>query len=136
MKFNPDVAYLAPLLSPVTFPFVRLTWHRLQEHVVYSPQFSWRKSYCSISATKATVGVGVPRVGVISHLSIAGQQNLCHKVISFLFFCLFFVEEERWTIRVKVPLHKKWSFPLKIYSVNVTKSAVSWGFDHIYWRNP
>ena len=32
-------------------------------------------------------------------------------------------------------LHKKWSFPLKISSVNVTKSAVSWGFGHIYWRN-
>ena len=25
---------------------------------------------------------------------------------------------------------------MKIYSVNVTKSAVSCGFDHIYWRNP
>ena len=25
-------------------------------------------------------------------------------------------------------LHKKWSFPLRISSVNVTKSAVSWGF--------
>ena len=25
-------------------------------------------------------------------------------------------------------LHKKWSFPLRIFSVNVTKSAVSFGF--------
>ena len=33
-------------------------------------------------------------------------------------------------------LHKKWSFPLRISSVNVTKSAVSCGFGHIYWRNP
>ena len=31
---------------------------------------------------------------------------------------------------------KKWSFPLRISSVNVTKSAVSCGFGHIYWRNP
>ena len=30
---------------------------------------------------------------------------------------------------------KKWSFPLRISSVNVTKSAVSCGFGHIYWRN-
>ena len=36
----------------------------------------------------------------------------------------------------KHSLHKKWSFPLRISSVNVTKSAVSCGFDHIYWRNP
>ena len=31
-----------------------------------------------------------------------------------------------------VILHKKWSFPLRISSVNVTKSA---GFGHIYWRS-
>ena len=33
-------------------------------------------------------------------------------------------------------LHKKWSFPLRIFSVNVTKSAGICGFGHIYWRNP
>ena len=31
---------------------------------------------------------------------------------------------------------KKWSFPLKISPVNVTKSAVSCGLGHIDWRNP
>ena len=33
-------------------------------------------------------------------------------------------------------LHKKWNFPLRISSVNVTKSAVSYEFGHIYWINP
>ena len=33
-------------------------------------------------------------------------------------------------------LHKKWSFPLRISSVNVTKFAGNYGFGHIYWRNP
>ena len=37
-------------------------------------------------------------------------------------------------------LHKKWSFLLKISSVNVATSAVSCGFacgfGHIYWKNP
>ena len=33
-------------------------------------------------------------------------------------------------------LYKKWSFPIKIYSVNVTKSGGSCGFGHICWRNP
>ena len=28
------------------------------------------------------------------------------------------------------------TFPLRISSVNVTKSVVSRGFGHIYWRNP
>ena len=33
-------------------------------------------------------------------------------------------------------LQKKWSFPSRISSVNVAKSAVFCGFGHIYWRNP
>ena len=31
----------------------------------------------------------------------------------------------------KFELHRKWSFPLRISSVNVIKSAVSCGFGHI-----
>ena len=31
---------------------------------------------------------------------------------------------------------KKWSFPLRIYLVNVIKSSGNCGFGHIYWRNP
>ena len=37
---------------------------------------------------------------------------------------------------VVISLHKKWSFPLRISSVNVTKSAENCAFGHIYWRNP
>ena len=33
-------------------------------------------------------------------------------------------------------LHKKWSFPLRISSANVTRSAVSCGFGRMYWKNP
>ena len=32
-------------------------------------------------------------------------------------------------------LHKKWSFPLRVFSVNMTKSAVFCRFGYIYWRN-
>ena len=38
--------------------------------------------------------------------------------------------------KIFISLHKKWSFPLRISSVNVTKSAVFLGFCHIYRRNP
>ena len=31
---------------------------------------------------------------------------------------------------------KKWSFPSRISSVNVTKSSGNCGFGHFYWRNP
>ena len=40
------------------------------------------------------------------------------------------------SINYIVSLHKKWSFPLKISSVNVTKSAGTCAFGHIYWRSP
>ena len=39
-------------------------------------------------------------------------------------------------IQIQLTLHKKWSFPIRISSVNVTKSAVSCWFGYIYWRNP
>ena len=32
---------------------------------------------------------------------------------------------------VDKPLHKKWSFPLRISSINVTKSTGNCGFGHI-----
>ena len=35
----------------------------------------------------------------------------------------------------KYTLHKKWSFLLRISSVNATKSTENWGFGHIYWTN-
>ena len=35
-----------------------------------------------------------------------------------------------------VALHKKWSFWLRISSVNATESAVSSGFGLVDWRNP
>ena len=38
-------------------------------------------------------------------------------------------------VKIETSLHKKWSFPLNIYSVNVTKSAGNRGIGHYYWRN-
>ena len=55
----------------------------------------------------------------------------------------FYREKElyQWLLRIMLvtyeqSLHKKWSFPLRISSINVTESAVSCEFSHIYWRNP
>ena len=44
----------------------------------------------------------------------------------------FAVEYEEFT----QSLHKKWSFPLMISSVNMTKSSGNCGFGHICCRNP
>ena len=40
------------------------------------------------------------------------------------------------SIFLKKSLHKKWSFPLRISSVNEIKSVGNCIFGHIYWRNP
>ena len=40
--------------------------------------------------------------------------------------------ENKVKANVSITLHKKWSYQLRISSVNVTKSAVSYGFGHIY----
>ena len=48
-----------------------------------------------------------------------------HVLFTFSKLCKWYQIAER-------TLHKKWSFPLRISSVNVTK----FGFGHIYWRNP
>ena len=46
----------------------------------------------------------------------------------FFFFLIFCNTYEPHT------LHKKLSFPVRISSVNVTKSSVPCGFGHIYWK--
>ena len=42
--------------------------------------------------------------------------------------------KKKFNLKVEETLHKKWSFPLRISSVNVTKSLISSGFGHIYWK--
>ena len=51
----------------------------------------------------------------------------------YSYFFLFFSPELK---TMYASLHKKWNFPLWIYSVNATKPAGNCGFGHIYWGNP
>ena len=80
----------------MTYPILRLTWHRLQEHVVYSPCASEVMSHRSISETEATDFS--PPVGVIVNLkrfAVLLDDKLFIIKLHLLFSCLFFVEEER-----------------------------------------
>ena len=54
---------------------------------------------------------------------------LFNRVLCDLFFIINDVDVASY---VDITLHKKWSFQLRISSVNVKKSAVSCGFGHIY----
>ena len=61
-----------------------------------------------------------------------------HLFVRYLlkFILTFLYQKElEWSISVYT-LHKNWSFPLRISSVNVIKSAGNCWFGHIYWRNP
>ena len=50
-------------------------------------------------------------------------------------FSIFNNSEKFSFLSVVYTVQKK-NFALRISSVNMTKSAVSCGFGHIYWRNP
>ena len=65
-------------------------------------------------------------------LALMGQTQVQEKVLGLL-------PEKNTTYASatqKLLPHKKWSFPLRIYSVNVTKSAGDCGFGHIYSIKP
>ena len=69
------------------------------------------------------------------NIQLPPLQSLSLKLVQTMFLLIFLARQGI----NQVPGYstaQKWSFPLRIYSVNVTKSAVSYGFDHIYWRNP
>ena len=55
-------------------------------------------------------------------------SRLIHKICWNCFFRTVYFKKE-------IPLHKKWSFQLRIFSVNVTKSARNCGFGHICWKS-
>ena len=44
----------------------------------------------------------------------------------------FYINPVGLKVFVDLSLHKKWSFPLRISSVNLTTSAVSFGFGHTF----
>ena len=54
----------------------------------------------------------------------------------WLFCCFNFERNYAFCWTKSWTLHKKWRFPLRISSVNMTKSAISCGFGHIHWKNP
>ena len=64
--------------------------------------------------------------------------------IIFISWISSIIIENKFFIQVCLPseigcldgVHKKWSFPLRIYSVNMTKSLEICGLGHIYWRSP
>ena len=60
--------------------------------------------------------------------NVSAQQLLIFLITRVLRIWVLFSNQQA--------LHKKWSFPLRISSVNVTKSADNFVYGHIYWRNP
>ena len=64
------------------------------------------------------------------------NQNVMVDPSVYFIFAQSISLSERQQFTCTISLHTKWSFPLRISPVNVTKSAVSCEFGHIYWRNP
>ena len=70
-------------------------------------------------------GQGLIRKTFISECTLTNMRTI-HPVTSLK-------QNSSWAISLHT---KKISFPLSISSVSETKSRVSCGFGHIYWRNP
>ena len=66
------------------------------------------------------------------HLNIFLEHVLKSK-LTYILNCK--KSQSKTSLFFELPLHKKWSFPLWISSVIVTKYAVYCGFGRIYWRN-
>ena len=69
-------------------------------------------------------GQGLLRKTFINECTLTNMRTI-HPVTSLK-------ENSSWAIFTA----QKKSFPLSIFSVSETKSTVSCGFGHIYWRNP
>ena len=72
---------------------------------------------------------------LMTHYNIRTEQLNNNSRISFWWYS-YRNWNKHFHINLATVLHKKWSFPLRISSVSVTKSAWNCGFGHIYWRNP
>ena len=75
--------------------------------------------------------INILAFSTLSHLQ--AESRAYNKRFYYMLFLLLlqFHAPIKW-----LTLHKKWSFPLRISSVNVTKFAWNCGFGHVYWRNP
>ena len=106
------------------------------EQGVKSGQSHWSRS-----------DVFITNFGQISQLVLVILLlTLERKILIWWFYYFFFllllelVTCNMWFCNLHLPfvgssLHNKWSFPLRITPVNVTKFAVFCGFGHIYWIN-
>ena len=71
-----------------------------------------------------------------NHLLLITQKTFWHQFQLKIIFAVSNMIWYWWKLLCEVVTpHKKWSFPLRNSSVNVTKSAASCRFFHIYWRN-
>ena len=89
---------------------------------LHSWEFAWKIFSCFPSFF----------LGVILYTLLHGRQpfNIDSKSI------VNDIVAGKYEVTLHIYTEKKWSFPLRISSVNVTKSAVSCGFGHIHWSNP
>ena len=95
-------------------------------------KWSFLSRVSSVNVTKFGFGFGH-----IYWINVDGKLQFLRSV-----FCKKSALKTFRKIHRKIPvleslsLHKKWSFPLRIFSVNVSKFTVSCRFGHFYWKNP
>ena len=112
--FNSSIFAKMNICNILSNPIFTKINTRIQLNNFWNNQNSWSQNSC-ISSSKACIKKAILLCGLfpIAKIFVPFSPDLLKHL---------------W-------LHKKLSFPLRISSVNVTKSGVSSGFDHIYWRS-
>ena len=93
---------------------------------------------------KSCLATFITKVLVKNFIQRATAQKMKFSMKDFFKVCTFQTEIDilealtkcNRVVKKQSSQHKKWSFSLRIYSVNVTNSARNWGVGHIYWIKP
>ena len=89
--------------------------------------FIWLTVFLSKITTSKLKSLRKSFVGPTVHSNVTSTKTTCFEWRAWSWWY--------WPMQVWA-LHKKWSFPLRISPVNVTKSAGNCAFGHIYRINP
>ena len=95
----------------------------------------WKTLYVHFHNTKLGMGWhNVEGLNPPSHMTCWSRSHVTNER-SYICSATILMVTKLVMVLIKTLL-KKLSFPLRVSSVNVTKSAENCGFGHIYWRNP
>ena len=122
----------------IYFYLSETTGERTIEETVPDTISTW---YANGYALSPSVGIGVATSASVKafqpfFISLSLPYSVIRSETLKIPATLFNYLDDCLVVSFKYTLHKRWSFPLRISLVDVTKSLEYCGLGHIYWKNP